>query len=93
MLFGLGHLFIGINNSKATGLAAIAGGMAEMLVTWGLATLIISQVVAIFWLFRSFSKDNMPRNLISLFSIFASGIILLLVGGLLWIERYSAHHP
>lgn len=91
MLFGLGRLFIGIGNSKATGLAAVAGGMVDMLVLWGLVTLIIAQVVAIIWLLRSFSKNDVFRNLISSVSIGASGFTLLLLVGFFWLTRYLAH--
>ena len=52
MFIGLWPMLISINNSKATGLAALEGSMIEMLVTWGLGTLIIAQVVAIVWLDR-----------------------------------------
>jgi hypothetical protein len=91
VLFGLGRIFIGIDNAKATGLAAVAGGMAEMLVWWGLAALMIGQVVAVIWLLRSFSKIDMSRNVLSFFSICACGLTLLWLGGFLWITRYVAH--
>jgi len=91
IVFGLGRLFIGINNSKATGLAAVAGEMAEMFVWWGLATLVISQAVSVAWLVRSFSKGNTLRNLVSLVSIFACGFTLLLMVGFYWILRYVAY--
>ena len=91
MLYGIGRAFVGINNSKATGLAAVVGGMVETLALWGLATLIIAQVVAIIWLLRSFSKSGMFRNLASFISICACGLTLLLVGGFFWITRYVAH--
>ena len=59
---GLGYFFIGLNHSKATGLAVLVGGMVELLVWWGIATMIISQIAAIVWLFRSFSNAHILRN-------------------------------
>jgi hypothetical protein len=92
-LFGLFLAFAGIGNSKATGLAAVAGGVAEMLVYWGVAALIIAQEVAIAWLIRSLSKNNMLRNLFSLISTCASVLMLLMVAGFLWLMRSIAHLP
>ena len=34
-LIGLGNAFSGISREKATGLAAVAGGLVEMFVVWG----------------------------------------------------------
>ena len=62
-----------------------------MLIWWGLAALIIAQVVAAIWLLRSFSEINMSRNVLSFFSICACGLTLLWLGGFLWITRYVAH--
>ncbi len=58
-MIGVGYLFIGINNSKATGLAAVAGGMAELLVWWGIAAMFVTQIAAIVWLFRSLSSSDL----------------------------------
>ena len=66
--------------------------MAEMYVLWGVATLVTAQVVAIIWFVRSFSRDNSFRNLISFVSVCASGLMLLITGGFLWVVRYFAHH-
>ena len=90
-LFSLGRLFIGINNSKATGLAAVTGGMVEMIVLWGLVALVVGQVVAIIWLLRCFSKHDVFRNLISSVSIGASVFTLVLLGVFFWLTRYLAH--
>ena len=97
--FGLLRSCVGVKGLReragwarlATGLAAVAGGMAEMLVMWGLVALIIAQVVAMIWLLRSFSKIDMSRNVVSFFSICACGLTLLWLGGFLWLTRYIAH--
>jgi len=87
-LIGFGYLFVGINNSKATGLAAVAGDMAELLVWWGIVTMIICQVAAIVWLFRSFSSTHILRSLIAAVSVFASGLMLVLVCAFLFWSRH-----
>jgi ABC-type antimicrobial peptide transport system permease subunit len=81
----------GISRSKATGLAAVAGGMIEMLVLWGIVTLVIAQLAAIVWLFRSFSRDHILRSLISAASIFVSALMLTFVGTSLWIVWFRAY--
>ncbi len=90
MVPGLWSMFIGINSSKATGLAVVAGSMAEALVWWGLATLLVAELIALFFLTRSFSKQDSFRNLVSIISICASGMMLLLVGGFLWLAHFIA---
>jgi hypothetical protein len=88
-VIGIGYLFVGLSDSKATGLAVVVGGMVELLVWWGIATMIISQVAAIVWLFRSFSGAHIPRSLIAAVSIFASGLMLFLVFTFLfWGRRF-----
>lgn len=86
-MIGIGYLFIGISNSKATGLAVVAGVMAELLVLWGLLAICISQTVAIVWLFRSFSSAHILRGLMAAASILASGLTLFLVCAFLFWGR------
>src|SRR5207302_4041864 len=45
---GILNAFIGINNSKATGLAAVAGGIAEALVTTAIGLLVAIPAVMMF---------------------------------------------
>lgn len=91
-LIGLGYAFRGISNSKATGLAAVAGGVGELIALWGLVTLIASQAVAIAWLLRGFSRDHWFRNIVSALSISLSGLMLLMLGGFLWLMAFQAWH-
>jgi uncharacterized membrane protein YjjB (DUF3815 family) len=73
------RLVLALNNQKATGLGAIAGTMAELLVFWGLATMVFSQIAAILWLVPSFSRDHPLRSLVSAASIAASILMLLMM--------------
>ena len=81
----LGYIFIGVSNSKATGIGVVGAGMIELLVLWGIATLLISQIAAIVWLSRSLSTAHIGRSFIAVASIFASGMTLfLLFAWLFW---------
>jgi hypothetical protein len=88
---GLAYAFRGISNTKATGIAVLAGGLAESFALWGIIAMVIAQVAAIVWLGKSFSPGQSLRNLISVISIVFSGLMLVLVClflGSVWL----AHH-
>lgn len=87
-MIGFGYLFIGMSHSKAIGLAVVAASMVEMLVLWGIATLLISQIAAIVWLFRSFSGSHALRSAIAAVSLVASGLMLFLVCAFLFWGRH-----
>jgi hypothetical protein len=89
-LVGLSHAVGGISSSKATGLAAIAGGFGEAMVLWGVGMMIVSQVIAIAWLWRSFSREHISRSVISALSIGLSLLMLALTGGYVWILWFAA---
>jgi site-specific recombinase len=89
-LIGLGYGLRGIFSTKATGLAAVAGGITESLVLWGIASMIFSQVSAIVLLTRSFSREHLSRNLVSTVSIVSSSVTLALLGGYLWMLTFLA---
>ena len=89
-LIGLRYAFRGISEQKATGLGALAGGLAEMFVVWGIGTMIISQVAAIIWLCRAFSGEHWMRNVISALSICLSGLMLVVVVFFLWFAFFLA---
>jgi len=78
-IIGLAYAFRGISNTTATGLAAVAGGLAESFVLWGVLAMVVAQVAAIVWLGKSFSPEHWLRNLVSVFSIVLSGLLLVLV--------------
>lgn len=92
LMVGLSSAFIGINNSKATGLAAVAGGFAEMYATIGLAATLICEVWAMTFLFRSFSRGHGLRSALSILSLFASALTLTLFFLSLWLFWSQVHH-
>ena len=83
-LIGFAYAFRGIWTSKATGLGVVAGGISEMFLLWGIGTMIISQVAAIIWLYRAFSREHWMRNVVSAVSMGLSGLMLVTVGFFLW---------
>jgi hypothetical protein len=78
-IVGLAYAFRGISNTKATGIAVLASGLAESFALWGIIAMVIAQVAAIVWLGKSFSPGNWWRNVVSVISIVFSGLMLVLV--------------
>ena len=91
MMIGIGHLFVGISSSKATGLAAVVGGFAEMYVLTGLAATVICEVCAMVLLFRAFSRGHGVRSAVSVLSICISGLMMILFCLSVW-ALWSAKH-
>jgi hypothetical protein len=85
-------LAVAISNSRATGIAAVAGGFTELFVVCGIAAILIGQTIAIVMLFRAFSPGHWMRNLFSVVSICLSGFMLLFVGLFFWFLWFQAHH-
>ena len=83
-LIGLGNAFRGISEQKATGLGAVAGGLSEIFILWGIGGVLIGQVVAIVLLSRTFSSGHWIRSLFAVLSIGLSVLTLLLVGIFVW---------
>jgi hypothetical protein len=92
MMIGLGYAFVGIGNSKATGLAAVGAGFAEMYVLLGLAATLICEVSAMVLLFRAFSREHGARSVLSVLSICVSGLMILFFGLSLWMFWFMSHH-
>jgi hypothetical protein len=88
-------IFIGLGMAlakrKATGIGAVAGGLNELFVVWGIGAVLIGQVAAIILLSRAFSAGHSVRNLFSVLSICLSAMLLLLVGLFLWLSWFQAH--
>jgi hypothetical protein len=76
--------FRGINNSKATGLAALAGGIAEGLATFGLGAIFITQIAAVFVLARTFKRGHVLRGLFSVLSITCSLLLISIMVLFVW---------
>ena len=78
------NAFHGISSEKATGLGAVAGGVAELYMTSGLIVTFILPIAAIIFLCRSFSGGDQTRKLFSLLSIGWSALVLLLYSAAAW---------
>jgi hypothetical protein len=61
-------------------------------VLWGIATMLITQVTAIFLFFRSFERERTLRSLFAAVSICLSGLMLLFVSLFLWFSWFQSHH-
>ncbi|MBI1740904.1 MAG: hypothetical protein HYR57_08505 [Candidatus Koribacter versatilis] len=85
---GIFHAFQGISQEKATGLGAVAGGLAEFFATFGFAATIMFEIVAITMLLRSFSGERPMRSTISAISICCSGFMLAIVGVFVWLTYF-----
>ena len=91
-MIGLSSAFRGASNTKATGLAAMAGGFVEMYVMLGLAATMICEVSAMVLLFRAFSPGHGVRSAFSALSICVSGSMILLFCLSLWLLWFESHH-
>ena len=75
-------IFRGISPGKATGWAAVAGGLTEFYVTSGLILTFILPIAAIVLLGKSFSAGNQSPKLLSLLFIICSSVFMLALYGL-----------
>jgi hypothetical protein len=82
---GIVNAFVSITNQRATGLAAVAGGFAEVLATFGLVAVVGSEVAAIVMLIRSLSRSHPMRTVVAIISASCGGLLLCLVGLFLWL--------
>jgi hypothetical protein len=90
-MISLGYIFRGIAGSKATGVAAVAGGFAEGYVLMGMAATLICEVGAMVLLFRAFSRGHGLRSAFSVLSICVSGLMLLLFSLSIWLFWFARH--
>jgi hypothetical protein len=74
------NAFRGISREKATGLAAVAGGLTEAYVTFGFILSHVLPVASIVLLARSLSGADRMRKVLSSLLIVCSSFILLLWG-------------
>jgi hypothetical protein len=79
-VFLFANAFRGISSEKATGLAAVAGGLTEVYVTFGLILTFVLPIASIVFLCRSFSREKQIRKLLSLLFIVWSSFMLLVYG-------------
>lgn len=83
-MLGLFHAFSGVSQQRATGLGAVAGGIAEMYTTFALIFAFMLPVAAIVLLGKSFSQGHGMRTLFSVLSICWSAVFLFLYGLATW---------
>ena len=79
-----------VSSEKATGLGAVAGGVAEVAATFGLVVIVASEVVGIVMLVRTSSRNHPIRTVFAIVSVVCSGLLLLVLGLFLWFA--IVHH-
>jgi len=92
ILVGLGRALLSISNQKATGIGAVAGGLSEIFVVWGVGAVLIGQVAAIILVCRAYSPGHWFRSLFSILCACMSTMMLALIGLFLWLSWFQAHH-
>jgi biopolymer transport protein ExbB/TolQ len=91
-ILGAVNILKGVSEQKATGLGAVAGGLAEAFITFGLVTTLVFEVSAIVLLARTFSRQHQLRSLSSIVCICMSALMILLVGFFLWSVSVPSSH-
>ncbi|HTM41226.1 MAG TPA: hypothetical protein VL177_09955 [Terriglobales bacterium] len=92
LIIGMSRIFRGISENKATGIGAVAGGLAEAYLIFGLVATLAFQVGGIVLLSRSFSPGHGARAVFSALSIGWSILTLVLLGLFLWLYFALPHH-
>src|SRR5581483_4642347 len=78
LIYGCTNAFRGISEQKATGLGAVAGGIAEACTMFGVFAIVATEVGAIYLLVTSWSRGRSGRNFLSIITIAWSGLTLFL---------------
>jgi hypothetical protein len=84
VLPGLVNGWGGISQEKATGLAAVAGGMVEALSNFGLIAFVVCELAAMVLLLRVVKREQWGRSLVAVVSVVCSVIFLALTGLAVW---------
>lgn len=93
LLVGMAHAFRGISAEKATGLAAVAGSLAESYLMFGIVVAFALPIAAIILLSRSFVPGHGVRSLFSLLGICWNALIVVFAGVSLWLYLvYAQRH-
>ncbi len=92
LIIGILNSFRGISEQKATGLGAVAGGVAEAYAIFGVILGFVLPVAAIVLLVRSFSVGHRLRSFVSVFHIGLSALSLALAGLLAWMSFIYLRH-
>lgn len=71
IMAGLGFMraITEIQNQKATGLGAVAGGLSESFVTFGVVAFLATQVMAIILLFRCVGRGETSQTVVAILSM------------------------
>ena len=73
---------------KATGIGAVAGGLSEALVTFGLVAMVGCEVYAVYLLAGTFAKGQLFRGFFAAVSIGCGTLLVLALSALLvWFSR------
>src|SRR5215472_16957357 len=70
LIVGMSSAFRGLSTEKATGLAAVAGGLAEAYAIFAVVLSFALPIAAIFLLSRSFARGHGLRSFFSLLCMF-----------------------
>jgi len=81
--------FRGISGQKATGISAVAGGLAEVYVPFCILLTLGSEIAAIVLLVRCISKGHARRSVVSVFSILWSTVVISLFSLLIWLFYFK----
>jgi uncharacterized membrane protein len=92
LIIGIFHAFRGISEQKATGLGAVAGGVAEAYAMFGLILAFVLPVWAIVLLVKSFSGGHSARAVFSLLYICWSALTLAFAGLFVWFSLIYLPH-
>jgi len=77
-------LFQVISYTRATGIAAVAGGLTGSLAIVGIVAMVVSQALAIVLLARTFERGHILRSLFSALSMGCSLLLLSLMAVFIW---------
>jgi hypothetical protein len=92
LIIGVFSSFRGISGQKATGLGAIAGGVSEVYLTFGVILTFLLLGGSMVLLGRSFSSAHPVRATLSVLSIGWSAVIFSILGVLVWLLLVHLPH-
>lgn len=82
--------FRGVWQEKATGLGAVAGGVAEYFVSLGMVAGFLIPLAAIVFLIKSFSQGGLTRQLLSVAAIGWSLLMIVEASFGIWMLFFSS---
>ena len=85
LMVGIVRAFTEVSAQKTSGLGAVAGGLSEILVTYGLLVGFASPIFAIVLLIRAISqRRSAGRTFLAVISICGAAMVLLMCGAAAW---------